>query len=115
MMTAFTLGNARGSEGKSVPAADCRAAKSLLRSNIESRLFMLIFSTVTPIYPHLLVCDSSVDSIRALPDREPTITAIYYRAICRVLACRNEARYCPGVTPKRRAKVRRRISALLKP
>jgi hypothetical protein len=31
-----------GSEGKSVPAADCRAAKSLLRSNIESRLFMLI-------------------------------------------------------------------------
>jgi hypothetical protein len=64
---------------------------------------------------HLPVWDSSVDSIRALPDREPTIAAIYCRAIDRVFACRNEARYCPGVTPKRRAKVRRRISALLKP
>src|SRR5260370_3413951 len=37
----------------------------------------------TPVYPHLSVCDSSVDSIRALPDREPTITAICCRAIYR--------------------------------
>jgi len=42
MMTAFTWGNERGSEGKSVPAADWRAAKSLLRYDIEFRLFMLI-------------------------------------------------------------------------
>jgi hypothetical protein len=41
------LGNERGSEGKSVPAADWRAAKSLLRSNIESRLFMLILPFVS--------------------------------------------------------------------
>jgi hypothetical protein len=47
MITAFTLGNERGSEGKSVPAADWRAAKSLLRSNIESRLFMLILPFVS--------------------------------------------------------------------
>src|SRR5580704_6486330 len=73
------------------------------------------FPVVTPIYPQLTVWDSSVDSIRAFPDREPTIPAIYCRAIYRFLAGRNEARYCPGVTPKRRAKVRRRISALLKP
>jgi hypothetical protein len=41
-MIAFTFGNARGSEGISVPAADWRAAKSLLRSNMESRVLMLI-------------------------------------------------------------------------
>jgi hypothetical protein len=37
VMTAYTLGNERGSQGIRVPAADCRAAKSLLRSNIELR------------------------------------------------------------------------------
>src|SRR4029077_6543694 len=41
-MIAFTFGKARGSEGIRVPSADCRAAKSLLRSNIESRLFMFV-------------------------------------------------------------------------
>src|ERR1700685_105440 len=42
MTIAFTFGSARGSEGISVPAADCSPAKSLLRFNIESRVFMLI-------------------------------------------------------------------------
>src|SRR5580692_4758438 len=41
-MIAFTFGNARGSEGIRVPSKDCSAAKSLLRSNIESRLFMFV-------------------------------------------------------------------------
>src|SRR5579862_2896168 len=39
-MIAFTLGSALGSEGISVPPADCRAAKSLLRSSKESKLLM---------------------------------------------------------------------------
>src|ERR1700728_894588 len=41
-MNAFTLSIACGSEGMSVPAADCLAANSLLRCNKLSRLFMLI-------------------------------------------------------------------------
>src|SRR5262245_3762564 len=40
MMIAFTFGSDCGSEGISVPAADCRAAKSLLRFNMASRLFI---------------------------------------------------------------------------
>jgi hypothetical protein len=42
MMIAFTSGMAFGSEGISVPAADCWAANSLLRCSMLSRLFILI-------------------------------------------------------------------------
>jgi hypothetical protein len=44
MMIALTFGSARGSEGISVPAADWRAAKSLLRSNMESRVLMIVLN-----------------------------------------------------------------------
>jgi hypothetical protein len=40
MIIAFTFGSARGSEGISVPAADWRAAMSLFRSNMESRVLI---------------------------------------------------------------------------
>src|ERR1700756_5526434 len=42
MMMALTFGNACGSEGMRFPAADCCAAKSLLRSSMESTWFMRI-------------------------------------------------------------------------
>jgi hypothetical protein len=41
-ISAFTLGMACGSEGISVPPADCCSANSLLRSSNWSRLLVLI-------------------------------------------------------------------------
>jgi hypothetical protein len=41
-MIALAFGSACGSEGISVPAADWRAAQSLLRSNMDSSLLMSI-------------------------------------------------------------------------
>ena len=55
-----------------------------------------LFSAMTPTYPHLSVWDSSVDSIRALPDREPTITAIYLTSDLQSVCLSERSTILPG-------------------
>lgn len=60
--TAFTFGSAFGSEGINMLAADCSAAKLLLRSNRVSRVLMSIPPSLKPLVRPTPARDQSVTS-----------------------------------------------------